>query len=168
MDEREALEKMPEWAPEYLACWGSLKPDGGRMTVTFAAEFAGTTPEAVRQLRSRSEQFERMEWIARQGTAAWAQSYVEAGLRTMAPRMMRALAKLLDSHHPQVVLKVAEWLLGKPQELRLSGELDVDVEEGPPVDLSELTDDELDVVVQFQALVASKRQQGNGGAAAGL
>ncbi len=119
MGEKQDFERLPEWVPNYLACWGSKKPDGGRMTVSFAAEFAGTTPDAVRMLRSRSEQFQRSEWVARQGTAEWAQSYMEAGLRTMAPRAIKAMGRLLDADNPQTVLKVAEWLLAPTTQIEV-------------------------------------------------
>lgn len=145
-DERQTLEKLPEWVPMYLDCWGSRKPGGGRMTVTFAAEYAGTTPEAVRHLRSRSAAFRRMEWIARNGTAEFAQSYVEAGLRNRLPKMMAAMDKLLESAHPDTVLKLLGWVRGKPQELKITGNLGVDADLG--VVLAELTDEELEKLLE--------------------
>lgn len=108
------LEKMPPWAPEYLACWGSKAPHGGRMTVTFAAEFAGTTPDNVRQYRKANRHFRRLEQIARYAAGAWSSSYIEAGLRALAPGLMRALAAQIEAGNTQTVLKVAEWLRGKP------------------------------------------------------
>lgn len=105
----------------YLACWGSTLPDGGRMTVTFAAEHAGITPEAVRSLRMRNPAFERLEFLARHGKAAWAQSYVEAGLRGLSPWLMDSLARLVKEGNPQVVLKLTEWLRGRPEQLQISG-----------------------------------------------
>lgn len=124
MDNDEAereIEKMPIWAPDYLACWGSTRPDGKRMTVAFAADFAGTTTEAVRKLRARSEAFRRLEEITRYGTAEWAQTYVEAGLRGLAPRMMRSLARLVDADEYHTTLKLVEWLRGKPTEVKVLG-----------------------------------------------
>jgi hypothetical protein len=94
------------------------------MTVTFAAGFAGTTPEAVRKLRERSAAFRRLEQIARHGTAAWAQRYVEAGLRGLAPEVMRSLALLIQGCHPATVVKAVEWLMAVP--------LDGDDEQEPP------------------------------------
>ena len=129
--EKRELERLPSWAPEYLACWGSKKPDGGRMTVTFAAEFSGVTPETVRKLRERSATFRRLEEVARFSGGEWAQTYVEAGLQALAPGLMRALGTLIDERNPQVVLKALEWLRGRPQEI------DVLVD-----DVSELSDEE--------------------------
>ena len=90
------------------------------MTVTFAAEFAGITPSTVRDLRARSPQFQRLEWLARHGTTEWVQSYVQAGLRAMTPQVMSSLHKLLVDGHPQTVVKVAEWMRGKPDLLDLT------------------------------------------------
>jgi len=140
-NEKQALEQLPAWAPEYLACWGSKKPDGGRMTVRFAAEFAGVTPSAVRNLRERSATFSRLEEIARHAGAEWAQTYIEAGLRALAPGLMRALAELIADKNAQTVLKGIEWLRNKPQALSLEGT--VGVSQGG-WDLSGLSDDELD------------------------
>jgi len=126
-----ALEKMPPWVAEYLACWGSKKPDGGRMTVTFAAEFAGTTTDAVRQYRKANASFRRLEEVARYAGANWARTYVEAGLRGLAPDLMRNLAYLINvEKHPQTIMKALGWMLG-PQELNLSitGKTDITADE---------------------------------------
>ena len=124
MDERRELAELPEWVSEYLACWGSKLPDGGRMTVTFAAEFAGISPDAVRKCRQRNPAFTRLEDIARHAGSEWAQTYIESGIRAMAPWIMASLAKLVKDGNPQAVLKVADWMRGKPTELQLSGSKD--------------------------------------------
>jgi hypothetical protein len=125
LDEKRDLEALPEWVPMYLDCWGSVKPDRGRMTVSFAAEFAGTTPEAVRHLRVRSAAFRRMEDIARHGTALWAQSYVEAGLRNRLPAIFAAIDKLLAGADRDTALKLLGWERGKPEEIKVSGDLGI-------------------------------------------
>ena len=125
LDEKRELEELPEWVPMYLDCWGSKKPDGGRMTVSFAADFAGTTPDAVRMLRKRSAAFRRMEKLARHGTALWAQSYVEAGLRNRLPKIFASVDKLLDAMNVETTLTLLKMVRGKPEELRVIGELGV-------------------------------------------
>jgi hypothetical protein len=124
-----AIDDLPEWVAPYLSCWGSKLPDGGRMTVTFAAEFAGVKPATVRKLRERSDHFSRLEDIARHATIEWAQTYVEAGLRAMAPDMMRALRRLIRSDDSKTVLKAMEWLLNRPQRMEIEvDESDIDAE----------------------------------------
>ena len=120
MNERAEFERLPEWAPEYLACWGSTKPDGGRMTVTFAAEYAGVTPSTVRDLRARSPQFQRMEYLARNGTSEWMQSYIQAAGRAFAPLLVDSMYRLLSDGHPQATLKMWEWARGKPDLLDIT------------------------------------------------
>lgn len=145
MDRDEAegqIEQMPVWVAAYLGCWGSTRPDGKRMMVQFAADFAGTTPSAVRNLRQRSPAFRKLEDIARYGTAAWAQSYVEAGLRGLAPTLMRSLARLIETDNYQTVLKVAEWLRGKPTEVKVIGSGD----EGEQVVRFDLSDIPIEVL----------------------
>lgn len=120
LDEHE-LEKLPKWVNNYLSCWGSRKrPDGGRMTVTFAADFAGVGPTAVRNMRQRSPAFRRLEIIARHMGAYWSQSFVEAGLRGLSPKIMQAFADLIEERHPQTVIKGLELLMGKVQELEVT------------------------------------------------
>ena len=116
------------------------------MTVTFAAEFAGVTPSTVRDLRARSPQFKRLEWLARKGTSEWVQGYVQAGLRSMAPQVMSSLYGLIVDKHPQTVVKMAEWMRGKPDLLDITSgggplkgyigfspdEWDDDVDDGDP------------------------------------
>jgi len=124
------LERMPKWVHSYLAAWGSKPPDGGRMTVTWAAEFAGTNPDTVRQYRRSSAAFRRLEDIARHGSTNWLQSYVDAGLRGLAPEIMTAMADLIRQRNHQAVLKALEWMRGR--EARLN------------IDLSELTEEQLE------------------------
>lgn len=141
------LERLPKWVPEYLACWGSKKPEGGRMTVAFAAEFAGTSPAAVRKLRERSPAFRRLEEVSRYAGAQWAQSYVDAGLRGLAPGVMEALADLVKERNPQAVLKALEWLRGKQSQVW-------------NIDLSRLTNEQLDQLARgddpFSVLIGSQ------------
>jgi len=138
MSEKSELAELPEWVPMYLSCWGSTKPDGGRMTVTFAAEFAGVRARTVRALRERSPSFRRMEWMARHGTSEWASEFVDRGLRGAAPLIVAAFYKLIAAGEKQVVLKGMEWLRGRPQELKLSGGMGLGV-----ADVSEMSEEQL-------------------------
>jgi hypothetical protein len=113
------IERMPAWVPQYLAAFGSRRPDGKRMTVKWAAELAGTNPENVRQYRKASAAFRRLEEVARFGDVMFMQSYVDAGLRGLAPLAMEALADLLRVRNPQVTLKAIGWLRG-PEELAVT------------------------------------------------
>jgi len=148
------LEELPRWAPGYLAMWGSTKDDGGRMTVTYAAESVGATAEAVRQLRHRSPAFRRLEEIARHSTDKWAQSYVKAGLRVMAPSLMEAVHDLIQSRNPQVVLKILDWLRDQPQQVELSWR-DMARREG--LDPDEI---ERELVGQFVSAMVGAGQEG--------
>lgn len=122
IDEASELEKMPSWVPTYLAAWGSTNPDGNRMLVRIAAELAGTQASNVRNLRLRSPQFKRMEWMARHGSMAQAASFVEAGLRGIAPVIFEAFVKLIRSGDPATVRKAMEWLGSVTSKVELEGE----------------------------------------------
>lgn len=61
------LDDLPEWVPIYLDAWGSKRPDGRVMTVTFAAGLAGVSPSTIRFWRGRSAAFRDLEDQARRG-----------------------------------------------------------------------------------------------------
>lgn len=124
LDRDEATEGLPAWVPAYLAAWGGEqdggREDGGkRMTVSQAAEIAGTTSSNVRNLRTRSVQFKRLEWIARHGDTAYMQSMVEAGLRGNALLIFAAFMRLVQEGNTQAVLKAMEWLQDKPLRVKV-------------------------------------------------
>jgi len=139
-DEQEVLESLPSWVPDYLAAWGSrFDPDGKRMRVKTAAALAGTTESNVRHLRCTSERFKLLETIARKGGAIWLSSYMEAGIRGMAPKIFQSFHKLIEAENPQVVLQAMKWALDKPDgiNVNLTGVMATD-------DVSQLDDEELD------------------------
>lgn len=123
--ERE-IERMPAWVSQYLAAFGSKRPDGKRMTVQWAAEFAGTRPGTVREYRRTSPAFRKLEEVARFGDVSFMSSYVNAGLRGLAPAAMEALADLIYVRNPQVVLKALSWLRG-PEELEVTMKRETEV-----------------------------------------
>ena len=111
----ETAEDLPAWVPAYLAAWGGAQESGKRMTVSQASEVAGTTSSNVRNLRTRSEQFKRLEWIARHGDTAYMQSMVEAGLRGNALLIFAAFMRLVQEGNTQAVLKAMDkqaWTAG--------------------------------------------------------
>lgn len=116
-DEATVLERLPEWVPTYLAAWGSTGPDGKKMTVKAAAELAGTNDSNVRNLRTRSPQFRRLEDMARHGSAERAASQVDAYLRGNSLRIIEAFDALVGQGNPQTVLKAMEWLRDRPAEV---------------------------------------------------
>jgi len=139
-EEERTLEELPSWVPGYLAAWGSkLDPDGKTMRVKTAAALAGTTESNVRNLRQRNPNFRLLETIARKGGSLWLSSYMEAGIRGMAPRIFQSFCKLVESQNPQVVLQAMKWALDKPEgiNVNLSGVMATD-------DVSQLDDEELD------------------------
>ena len=109
------------------------------MRVKTAAALAGTTESNVRHLRRTSDQFKLLETIARKGGSLWLSSYMEAGIRGMAPRIFQSFYKLVEDQNPQAVLQAMKWALNKPDGLNvnLSGVMVTD-------DVSQLDDDELD------------------------
>ena len=124
-EEQARLEKLPAWVTEYLAAWGSrFDPDGKPMRVKTAAALAGTTASNVRDLRRTSEQFRLLERIARHGGAMFLASYMEAGIRSLAPAMLRAFAALIEAENPQVVLQGMKWALDKPDMANLNVNLE--------------------------------------------
>ena len=139
-EEERILEQLPPWVPSYLAAWGSkLDPEGKTMRVKTAAALAGTTESNVRMLRNSNPKFRLLETIARKGGSLWLSSYMEAGIRGMAPRIFQSFASLIESENPQVVLQAMKWALDKPDgiNVNLSGVMATD-------DVSRLDDDELD------------------------
>ena len=139
-EEERTLEQLPAWVPGYLAAWGSKRdPEGKTMRVKTAAALAGTTESNVRMLRKRNEQFRLLETIARKGGSLWLSSYMQAGIRGMAPRILQSFTKLIEAENPQVVLQAMKWALDKPDgiNVNLSGVMATD-------DVSRLDDDELD------------------------
>jgi len=108
------INDLPSWVPMYLAAWGSKRPDGKRVTVSWAASVAGTTASTVRSLRMRSDRFCRMEYIARHGEGEHVASMIDAGLRGNASRIFESFIRLVDKGNPQAVLKAMEWLQNKP------------------------------------------------------
>lgn len=112
-EEQRILDTLPGWVPTYLACWGSTRPDGKRMSVTWAAGLAGVSPDAVRQLRARSRQFRMMEHVCRQGGAEFMASYASAGVRAMAPEILTAMRDLITDRNPRMVSEAVKILLGQ-------------------------------------------------------
>jgi hypothetical protein len=124
IERAEVAEELPAWVPAYLAAWGGEQKsgeqkNGKRMTVSQAAEVAGTTSSNVRNLRTRSEQFKRLEWIARHGDTAYMQSMVEAGMRGNALLIFAAFMRLVQEGNTQAVLKAMEWLQDKPLRVKV-------------------------------------------------
>ena len=151
-EEQAQLEKLPVWVPDYLAAWGSkFDPEGKRMRVKTAATLAGTTESNVRELRRRSERFQLMEKIAREGGSLFLSSYMEAGLRTMAPSLLQAFRTLVANLNPQVVLQGMKWAMDRPEALTVdvTGVVATD-------DVSELSDEALDTRLD-QLLVAARK-----------
>jgi hypothetical protein len=111
------LNKLPHWAPTYIAAWGSHDESGTRMSVTRAAELAGTTASNVRMLRSKEPQFARMEYIARHGDGEVVTSLIEAGLRGNAAVIFDAFMRLVRSGDRQAILNAMNWLQDKPSYL---------------------------------------------------
>ena len=109
------------------------------MRVKTAAALAGTTESNVRTLRMRNEQFRLLETIARKAGSLWLSSYMQAGIRGMAPRIFQSFTKLIEAENPQVVLQAMKWALDKPDgiNVNLSGVMATD-------DVSQLDDEELD------------------------
>lgn len=120
-EEQAQTDGFPDWALEYLAAWGSkVGPDGKRMRVKTAAALAGTTDSNVRELRRTNERFRLMEGIARNAGAMYMASYAEAGLRALAPEILRAFADLVRSRNAQIVVQAMKILLG-PETVQLTG-----------------------------------------------
>ena len=109
------------------------------MRVKTAATLAGTTESNVRELRRRSDRFQLMEKIAREGGSMFLSSYMEAGLRTMAPSLLQAFRMLVANMNPQVVLQGMKWAMDRPEALTVdvTGVMATD-------DVSKLSDEELD------------------------
>lgn len=122
--EEDRREKLPAWVPAYLAAWGGGWKEGKRVTVTQSAELAGTSASNVRNLRQRSKQFQRLEYIARHGDALDMQSAVEAGLRGNMPVIFDAFMQLVKKGDARVVIKAMEWLLDKAAALEIRGSKD--------------------------------------------
>lgn len=121
VEEERILEELPSWVPGYLAAWGSqLDPDGKTMRVKTAAALAGTTESNVRMLRKRNQNFRLLETIARKGGSLWLSSYMEAGIRGMAPRIFQSFYKLVEAENPQVVLQAMKWALDKPDAIDIT------------------------------------------------
>jgi hypothetical protein len=119
LDRMESTDDLPAWVPAYLAAWGGERPNGRRMTVTEAAEMAGTTDSNVRNLRQRSEQFRRMEWMARHGDMDYVQSMVDAGLRGSAITIFESFMHLVKGGDRAAILKGMEWIQDKPIRIKL-------------------------------------------------
>ena len=124
-EEQRILEKLPAWVPEYLAAWGSVRPDGKAMSVEWAAGLAGVSAVAVRMLRGRHREFRTLEYLARHGTAAFMVSYAEAGLRGAAPAIVAAFRKLIDDGEYHTVIQGMKWLMDKP-DLAMEGSLGIE------------------------------------------
>ena len=113
--EEQVLDTLPEWVPDYLAAWGSkVGPDGERMQVNKAAALVGITPDAVRMLRARSEQFKLLEYVARHSGGAFAASFMEAGIKGMVFDIFRSFRTLVQNQNPQVVLQAMKWAMDRP------------------------------------------------------
>jgi len=139
-EEQAQLETLPAWVPLYLAAWGSrLDPEGKRMRVKTAAGLAGVTDSAVRELRRTNEQFRLLEAIAREASKVFLSSYMEAGIRSSVPQLLRAYLDLVEARNPQVVLQGMKWALDKQEavNVNLRGVVATD-------DVSDLSDGELD------------------------
>ena len=113
-EEQRTLERLPEWVPQYLAAWGSTRPDGKAMSVEWAAGLAGVTPSGVRSLRERRVEFRRLEYLTRHGTAAFMASYAEAGLRGSAPAILNSFLALIQEREYHTVIQGMKWLMNKP------------------------------------------------------
>lgn len=156
LDESTELEKLPPWVPLYLSVWGGTRPDGKRMTVKWAADYAGISPSNVRNLRSRSPGFRRMEGMARFTSIQFAQSYVERGLAHIAPLWLNALITLLAVADSQTVLKVGEWLRGKPEAM------DVHLHGAMGLVGAEMSDKDAELII-YNLIVAAQGETGGGG-----
>lgn len=144
-EENRQFEELPEWVPQYLAAWGSTRPDGRCMSVKWAAGLVGVDPSTVRHLRSRSRAFRTLEYIARHGGGEFMASYAEAGLRGSATAILRAFLNLvIDERNPQATIQAMKWLLARPDEvdLNLSGA----VAQGSLLEWAEIPDGERDQV----------------------
>lgn len=124
IERQEIADELPAWVPAYLAAWGGER-QGRRMTVTQAAQLAGTTGSNVRNLRQRSEQFRRLEYVARHGDTEYMQSMVEAGLRGNALTIFGAFMRLVQAGNTQAVLKAMEWLQDKPLRIKMEDDDDL-------------------------------------------
>lgn len=109
-----AIARLPPWVSVYLAAWGTKREDGKRVTVSWAAELAGTTDSTVRSLRKRSPRFRRMEYMARHAEAEEIASLVQAGLRGNAGVIFEAFMRLIKNGNPQATLRAVDWLQDKP------------------------------------------------------
>jgi hypothetical protein len=108
------LEQLPTWVPAYLGAWGGKRENGKRVTVAWAAEQAGTTDSNVRNWRQTSQQFKRLEHLARYGRAEQVSSMVQAGLRGMTPVILAAFMRLVQTGNVHAIMKAMEWLQDKP------------------------------------------------------
>jgi hypothetical protein len=112
---------LPAWVPGYLAAWGSKRdPEGKTMRVKTAAALAGTTDSNVRMLRNSNPQFRLLETIARKAGSLWLSSYMEAGIRGIAPQIFHSFQSLVQSENPQVVLQAMKWALDKPDAIDIT------------------------------------------------
>lgn len=123
-EEERVLSGLPEWVPLYLAAWGSVRPDGKKMSVTWAAGLAGISVETVRGLRMRSRQFRIIEYVARHGSAAFMASYAEAGVRGAAPQILTSFLKLIADGEYHTVIQAMKWLMDKP-DVQVEGDVGV-------------------------------------------
>lgn len=122
-NEAQAIEQLPAWVPVYLAAWGSTGPDGARMMVKTAAELAGVSESCIRNWRSQSPQFKRLERMARYGSVESIASFVDAGLRGVAPIIFQSFMRLVNDGDGPTVREAMKWLRAQPEQLDIQGEL---------------------------------------------